>query len=73
MAEPGTFKWERGGFIGDCDIPDCHNDTVHRKFYYPTFSNGDAECMASLCDEHKEYKGFENTEAIINIYKSRNE
>lgn len=56
MAKPDTTQWEEGGFFGKCDIPDCKNLVRHRKFYYPTFMNGDAECQASLCDEHYQTK-----------------
>lgn len=50
MAKADTIKWEQGGFYGKCD--NCHKIEVkHRKFYYPTFFNGDAETLKSLCEE----------------------
>jgi hypothetical protein len=59
MAKANTTQWEHGGFCsGRCD--NCKadfsdlvckkNEKTHRKFYYPTYMNGDAECLVSLCD-----------------------
>ena len=50
MAKVDTTEWEQGGFFGKCD--GCGKEEVrHRQFYYPTFFNGDAECLKSFCEE----------------------
>ncbi len=49
MAKAGTTEWEHGLFpFGKCDK--CSGKVNHRKFYYPTYFNGDAETLKSLCD-----------------------
>jgi len=70
MAKADTYSWDSGGTFldGECDIPTCTNKPNHRRFYYPTYMNGDAECQASLCNEHKEYKQFNTTEEIIKAF-----
>lgn len=67
MAKANTYEWEGGGLYleGKCDIPTCKKRPNWRYFFYPTYMNGDAECEASLCDEHKEYKKFNSTKKII--------
>lgn len=70
MAKANTYAWEGGGTYleGKCDIPGCGKLPNHRRFFYPTYMNGDAECTASLCNGHKEYKSFNTTEKIIEAF-----
>ena len=74
MAKVDTHCWESGGTFleGECDVPDCHGEVNHRRFYYPTYMNGDAECEASLCNKHKEYKNYNTTKKIQEVYKEKN-
>lgn len=70
MAKANTYRWEGGGTYlgGTCDIPGCESKPNHRRFYYPTYMNGDAECEASLCDKHEEYKKYNTTKEIIDAF-----
>jgi hypothetical protein len=52
MAKPDTEHWEHATFLSGSDCNKCGSkDVKHRKFYSPTFMNGDDECLISLCDE----------------------
>lgn len=73
MAKANTYKWEGGGTYleGKCDIPNCKKLSNHRRFFYPTYMNGDAECEASLCNAHVEYKKFDTSAKIIEAYNKQ--
>jgi hypothetical protein len=59
MAQAKTTQWEHAYFSGSkCDKEGCKSEVRHNKFYYPTYMNGDAECLSSLCEEH--YKPIRN-------------
>jgi hypothetical protein len=75
MAKADTYSWEDGGTYleGECDIPTCKNRPNLRRFYYPTYMNGDAELEASLCNEHIEYKQFNTTQKIIEAFNRKNQ
>lgn len=70
MATQNTYKWECGGTYvdGKCDIPTCSNKPNCRRFFYPTYMNGDAECEASLCNEHAKYKSYNTTKEILKAF-----
>ena len=69
MAQANTYKWESGGYcFGECDIPNCKNPPKYRRFFYPTYMNGDAETEATLCEVHKSYKQFGTTKKIIEAF-----
>ena len=69
MAQAKTTQWEgsRDSIFtdGECDVVGCAERPNHRRFHYPTCMNGDAECLASVCNAHKEYKTYQTTEQII--------
>lgn len=53
MAKANTYKMETGGytFCDKCEL--CDNKPNYRAFYYPTYMNGDAECLGDFCEKHK--------------------
>lgn len=69
--EKKKTKWEGGGTYasGTCDIPGCKNPPNWRNWEKDPFGfQGDDECIASLCNKHKEFKQFNTTEKIIKRY-----
>jgi len=53
MAKANTYEMDKGGyqFTEKCAL--CDNKPTYRAFYYPTYMNGDAECLGDYCEEHK--------------------
>jgi hypothetical protein len=61
-------KWEGGGTYttGKCDVIGCTNRPNWRNWVKDQLGfNGDDECIASLCNEHKSYKNLKTTQEII--------
>jgi len=66
-------QWEGGGTYvdGKCDVPTCENKPNWRNFEKdPLGFNGDDELLASLCNQHKEYKQYQTTEQILEALKN---
>lgn len=65
-------RWEGGGtyLSGECDIPTCSNKPNWRNWEKDPFGmNGDDELLASLCNDHTQYKAYETTEKIIEQFE----
>jgi len=76
MATARTTEWEGGGTYleGKCDIPTCKKKPNWRNWVKdPLGFNGDDECIASLCNDHKEYKQFNTTIEIIKAFNLKNQ
>lgn len=68
-------RWESGGTYleGKCDVPNCENKPNHRHWEQVSYFRGDDELLASLCNEHVEYKQYGTTENIVKEFNARNE
>ena len=53
MAKAHTYKMESGGYLLRSKCRLCDNKPSYRAFYYPTYMNGDAECLGDFCETHK--------------------
>ena len=53
MAKANTYEMEKSSHFRQEKCALCDNKPEYRAFYYPTYMNGDAECLGDYCEKHK--------------------